>query len=70
MVDLKVGFEHQKSHHILVQDLGDWWLQQRHKDELQQQQTLEERRMSRSGAGRWQRRCEELEAESKARNFL
>ena len=49
------------------QDLGDWWLQQRRVDELQQQRSLEERRVSRDGAkGQWQRRCEELEAESQA----
>jgi len=52
---------------VKVKDLGDWWLQQRRVDELQQQQSLEERRVSRDGAkGQWQRRCEELEAESQA----
>eukprot|EP00435_Cladocopium_sp_Y103_P068385 s1426_g31.t1 len=52
---------------VKVKDLGDWWLQQRRVDELQQQQSLEERRVSRGGAkGQWQRRCEELEAESQA----
>ena len=36
-------------------------------DELQQQQSLEERRVSRGGVkGQWQRRCEELEAETQA----
>ena len=52
-----------------VQDLGDWWLQQRRVDEMQQQQSLEERRFSRGAKSQWQR-CEELEAESQARRVV
>jgi len=49
---------------VKVKDLGDWWLQQRRVDELQQQ-SLEERRFSRGAKSQWQR-CEDLEAESQA----